>query len=110
MGGGAVRDERGQAAPTTGLRGHNGHLGEGHSVKLFDSLSLWHAHTPHTHTHTHTLSCTLRPPELLLGADVYGPEIDMWSIGCIFAELLVGKPIFPGEMRGGGPLTESLAL
>lgn len=38
-----------------------------------------------------------RPPELLLGVDSYGPEIDMWSVGCIFAELLVGKPIFPGN-------------
>ena len=31
-----------------------------------------------------------------MGADRYGPEIDMWSIGCILAELLAGKPIFPG--------------
>ena len=37
-----------------------------------------------------------RPPELLLGAEEYNTEIDMWSVGCIFAELLVGKPIFPG--------------
>ena len=32
-----------------------------------------------------------------MGADHYGPEIDMWSVGCIFAELLVGKPVFPGK-------------
>ncbi|KAG1674414.1 hypothetical protein FOA52_012941 [Chlamydomonas sp. UWO 241] len=38
-----------------------------------------------------------RPPELLLGSESYGPEIDMWSVGCIFAELLVGKPMFPGN-------------
>ncbi len=38
-----------------------------------------------------------RPPELLLGAQKYGPEIDMWSVGCIFAELLTTKPIFPGK-------------
>ena len=38
-----------------------------------------------------------RPPELLLGVDKYGPEVDMWSIGCIFAELLVGKALFPGK-------------
>lgn len=38
-----------------------------------------------------------RPPELLLGAEEYNTEIDMWSVGCIFAELLVGKPIFPGS-------------
>ncbi|XP_048598399.1 cyclin-dependent kinase C-1 isoform X1 [Brassica napus] len=38
-----------------------------------------------------------RPPELLLGATKYGPAIDMWSVGCIFAELLYAKPILPGK-------------
>ncbi|KHN26013.1 Cyclin-dependent kinase C-2 [Glycine soja] len=38
-----------------------------------------------------------RPPELLLGTTKYGPAVDMWSVGCIFAELLQGKPIFPGK-------------
>ncbi|KAJ0438667.1 putative mitogen-activated protein kinase CMGC-MAPK family [Helianthus annuus] len=27
----------------------------------------------------------------------YTPTIDMWSIGCIFAELSTGKPLFPGK-------------
>ncbi|KAJ3692201.1 hypothetical protein LUZ60_012551 [Juncus effusus] len=38
-----------------------------------------------------------RPPELLLGSTKYGPQVDMWSVGCIFAELLHGKPILPGK-------------
>lgn len=38
-----------------------------------------------------------RPPELLLGATKYGPEIDLWSVGCILAELLTGKPLLPGK-------------
>ncbi|KAI8470130.1 MAG: cyclin dependent kinase, partial [Monoraphidium minutum] len=38
-----------------------------------------------------------RPPELLLGAEHYDPKIDIWSVGCIFAELLSGKPLFPGK-------------
>ncbi|GAB4835324.1 Cyclin-dependent kinase C-2 [Ancistrocladus abbreviatus] len=38
-----------------------------------------------------------RPPELLFGSTKYGPAVDMWSVGCIFAELLNGKPIFPGK-------------
>ncbi|KAL6853923.1 hypothetical protein ACP4OV_019952 [Aristida adscensionis] len=38
-----------------------------------------------------------RPPELLLGSTRYGPAVDMWSVGCIFAELLNGKPILPGK-------------
>lgn len=38
-----------------------------------------------------------RPPELLLGAVVYGPAIDMWGVGCIMAELLTRKALFPGK-------------
>lgn len=37
-----------------------------------------------------------RAPELLLGSCYYDASIDMWSVGCIFAELLGRKPIFPG--------------
>jgi serine/threonine protein kinase len=36
-----------------------------------------------------------RPPELLLGATNYGAAVDLWSAGCILAELLSGKPIMP---------------
>ncbi|TYI90509.1 hypothetical protein E1A91_D03G128000v1 [Gossypium mustelinum] len=38
-----------------------------------------------------------RPPELLLGATHYGVAVDLWSAGCILAELLSGKPIMPGR-------------
>ncbi|KAK2658755.1 hypothetical protein Ddye_005288 [Dipteronia dyeriana] len=38
-----------------------------------------------------------RAPELLLGATQYGAAIDMWSAGCIIAELFAGKPIMPGR-------------
>ncbi|XP_065007331.1 probable serine/threonine-protein kinase At1g54610 isoform X1 [Musa acuminata AAA Group] len=38
-----------------------------------------------------------RPPELLLGATEYGAAVDLWSSGCILAELLAGKPIMPGR-------------
>ncbi|XP_020246185.1 probable serine/threonine-protein kinase At1g54610 [Asparagus officinalis] len=38
-----------------------------------------------------------RPPELLLGATEYDVAIDLWSAGCILAELLFGKPIMPGR-------------
>ncbi|KZS97696.1 Pkinase-domain-containing protein [Sistotremastrum niveocremeum HHB9708] len=37
-----------------------------------------------------------RPPELLLGGTVYGPEVDMWSAGCIMLELFTKKPVFQG--------------
>ena len=38
-----------------------------------------------------------RPPELLLGATEYDVAVDLWSAGCILAELLHGKPIMPGR-------------
>ncbi|KAL7227973.1 hypothetical protein ACSBR1_022780 [Camellia fascicularis] len=38
-----------------------------------------------------------RAPELLLGATEYGVAIDLWSAGCILAELFAGKPIMPGR-------------
>ncbi|KAJ5112373.1 hypothetical protein N7532_000418 [Penicillium argentinense] len=38
-----------------------------------------------------------RSPELLLGATKYGTEIDMWSIGCIFGELLTKEPLLQGK-------------
>lgn len=37
-----------------------------------------------------------RAPELLLSCDNYGTSIDVWSVGCILAEILGRKPIFPG--------------
>jgi len=37
-----------------------------------------------------------RPPEILMGEEEYGQEVDMWSVGCIFAELLNKKPLLPG--------------
>ncbi|KAL0535673.1 hypothetical protein IC582_030014 [Cucumis melo] len=38
-----------------------------------------------------------RPPELLLGSTDYNASVDLWSVGCVFAELLVGKPILQGR-------------
>lgn len=38
-----------------------------------------------------------RAPELLLGAKEYGAAVDMWSVGCIFAELLERTPVFKGS-------------
>jgi serine/threonine protein kinase len=38
-----------------------------------------------------------RPPELLLGATQYGTSVDIWSAGCILAELILGRPLFPGK-------------
>ena len=38
-----------------------------------------------------------RPPELLLGERKYGPSVDMWGVGCVFAEMMRGKPLIEGR-------------
>ncbi|KAG2457883.1 CDKL1 protein, partial [Polypterus senegalus] len=38
-----------------------------------------------------------RAPELLVGDTQYGPPVDVWAIGCVFAELLSGVPLWPGK-------------
>jgi len=37
-----------------------------------------------------------RAPEILLGSTRYSKAVDMWSLGCILGEMLIGKPMFPG--------------
>ena len=46
-----------------------------------------------------------KPPELFFGCEQYSFGVDMWSMGCIFAELLLRKPLFPGSRE-----MEQLAL
>ena len=53
--------------------------------------------------YTYIQSRFYRSPEVILGLE-YGLPIDMWSVGCILAELWSGYPIFPGENE-----TEQLA-
>ena len=58
-------------------------------------------------THAWTLqvgTSFYRAPELLLGDRGYGEAIDIWAVGCVFAELLTGKPLFPGLFKGNGLL------
>ena len=50
--------------------------------------------------YTYVQSRFYRAPEVILGLP-YGTEIDMWSFGCILAELAMGYPIFPGAFSGG---------
>ncbi|CAL8079128.1 unnamed protein product [Calicophoron daubneyi] len=49
--------------------------------------------------YTYIQSRFYRAPEVILGYK-YGPAIDIWSFGCILAELLTGAPLFPGEDEG----------
>ncbi|KAI0697976.1 Pkinase-domain-containing protein [Cytidiella melzeri] len=50
-------------------------------------------------TYTHeVVTLWYRAPEVLLGSRHYSTAIDMWSVGCIFAEMVMrGHPLFPGD-------------
>lgn len=49
-------------------------------------------------TYTHEIvTLWYRAPEVLLGAKHYSTSVDMWSIGCIFAEMASQTPLFPGD-------------
>lgn len=49
-------------------------------------------------TYTHeVVTLWYRAPEILLGAKIYSTAIDMWSLGCIFYELVHNKPLFQGK-------------
>ena len=43
------------------------------------------------------LTLWYRSPEMMLGINNYAIGLDIWSIGCIFAELYLGKPLFMGD-------------
>jgi cell division cycle 2-like protein len=51
-----------------------------------------------------------RPPELLLGCEKYSSAVDMWSVGCIFAELLTKKALFEGAQNEIEQITKIFEL
>src|SRR5690606_7499163 len=50
-----------------------------------------------------TECCTLwyRPPELLLGARIYGVELDLWSMALVVAEMICGEALLAGDSEIG---------
>jgi cyclin-dependent kinase 7 len=53
--------------------------------------------TPRTRLSPQAITLWYKPPELLLGASEYSSAADMWSVGCIFAELLLRRPFLQGK-------------
>jgi len=49
---------------------------------------------PYTHE---VITLWYRAPEILLGSQAYSMPVDIWSAGCIFAEMLAKRPLFPGD-------------
>lgn len=69
---------------------------EGSDLKIAD-LGLARCFTTHTEPNTNeVVTLWYRAPELLLGDKHYTPSLDIWSIGCIIAEMFTGRPLFYG--------------
>jgi len=66
-------------------------------IKLADfGLARLFKQPVRTYTHE-VITLWYRPPEILLGAKFYSTPVDIWSLGCIFAEMLTRIPLFPGD-------------
>jgi len=67
-----------------------------HDVKLcdFGSAKILMKNEPNV---AYICSRYYRAPELVFEATEYSTAIDIWSLGCVMAELLLGNPLFPGD-------------
>ncbi|XP_048590850.1 cyclin-dependent kinase C-2-like isoform X1 [Brassica napus] len=80
------------------IKGSNLLIDKKGNLKLADFTLARHLSLDFTGTLTNQVTTLwYRAPELLLGATEYGPAVDIWSVACLFAELLNGEPIFPGK-------------
>lgn len=66
-------------------------------IKLCD-FGLARAFTIPLRNYTHeVVTLWYRAPEILFGSQLYSLPIDIWSTGCIIAEMITKKPLFPGD-------------
>lgn len=80
------------------LKPHNLLMDKKTLVLKIADLGLSRAVTIPLKKYTHEiLTLWYRAPEVLLGATHYSTPVDMWSVGCIFAELVTKQALFPGD-------------
>eukprot|EP01083_Nonionella_stella_P091893 257008_1 len=80
------------------IKGSNVLINNNGEVKLADFGLARQFHPTEDRDYTNrVVTLWYRAPELLFGEKKYGPAIDMWSLGCVFAEMIFGKPTFPAE-------------
>lgn len=77
--------------PSNILLNHEGVL------KICDFGLARHYSDPPSKSTPSVVTLWYRPPELLLGETQYSTGVDMWAAGCIFAELLLKRPLFQGK-------------
>ncbi|KAJ7700132.1 kinase-like domain-containing protein [Mycena rosella] len=80
------------------IKGSNILINNRGELKLGDfGLARFYQKRRRTDYTNRVITLWYRPPELLFGATIYGPEVDMWSAGCIMLELFTKKPVFQGN-------------
>jgi len=80
------------------IKGSNILLNNKGDVKLADfGLARKLDRRPNPQYTNRVITLWYRAPELLLGSRNYSTQVDMWSMGCFFFELLTFKPLFPGD-------------
>lgn len=67
------------------------------ALKIIDFGLSRSVNVPFSELTDYVITRWYRPPELLLENTSYTPAVDIWSVGCIFAEFFNRKPIFPGK-------------
>ncbi|KAJ2822802.1 kinase subunit of RNA polymerase II carboxy-terminal domain kinase I, partial [Coemansia sp. 'formosensis'] len=80
------------------IKGSNLLVNQQGQVKYVDfGLARSFHHTRMQELTNRVITLWYRPPELLLGTTLYGPEVDIWSLGCVLLELFTKKPAFQGQ-------------
>ncbi|KAJ3674314.1 hypothetical protein LUZ60_004930 [Juncus effusus] len=65
-------------------------------LKIAD-FGLANFYSPGQQLTSRVVTLWYRPPELLLGSTNYNPSVDLWSVGCVFAEMFIRKPLLQGR-------------
>lgn len=80
------------------LKPQNLLLDKGKGILKIADLGLGRAFTVPLKSYTHEIvTLWYRAPEVLLGSTHYSTAVDMWSVGCIFAEMVRRQALFPGD-------------
>ncbi|VBB35176.1 unnamed protein product [Acanthocheilonema viteae] len=79
-------------------------------LKLAD-FGLARAKSVPSRTYSHeVVTLWYRPPDVLLGSTDYSTSLDLWGVGCIFAEMCTGVALFPGTKDVGDQLDRIFSI
>lgn len=80
------------------IKGSNLLIDKNGVLKIGDfGLANYYAPKPKHPLTNRVVTLWYRAPELLLGTTDYGVGIDLWSAGCVLAEMFTGRPLMPGR-------------